>query len=519
MKVHGDPLPPDVPLVAWPVLSAVADRNPDKDALVTPTERLSFAQFKARVHQAQHLLHDLGMKPGDRLVVLLSNEWHYPVLYWACLATSLVFVPLNVRLVSAEIAPILAEVEPTLIMAEDRFCAQVPQEWSPRLRRFEAMASSLLVKPLTPRLTAPPSPEDAAVILYTSGTTGVPKGVVLSHRNVAAQFYQASHALVEMTPDDRVISLYPLFHTAQHVFLQAPQTIGATTIVDEFHPAQVLDLVRRERVSIFFGVPAMYHILLQNPVFRAENFPDIRMLTYGASIMPRDTIETIRQRFPAAQIRNLYGQTENSPAISGLADAYALTKPGSVGLPLPGMTIAIQDENDVEVGSGVVGEVVTQGINLMLGYFRNPDAFADVVRDGWYHTGDLGYLDAEGFLYIVDRKKDMIIRGGQNIYPAEIENVLYTHPDIVECAVIGVPEPVYGEEVAAIVVARRNSDLTEEMVRRHIKGRVAAYKEPVHVYFTDELPHNASGKILKRELRHHWAPADAEAGDTARSSQ
>ena len=501
MKISGIPLPADVPQVAWPEIVGVAERTPGKEALVTPTERLNFGELVARVYQSQRLLASLGVTAGDRLVVLLGNEWPYPILYWAALASGIIFVPLNVRLVSAEITPILAEVDPRLIVAEDRFAGQVPQGWTKRLIRFEDFRPRLAAQPYNPMPPMTVSPGDPAVILYTSGTTGTPKGVVLSHLNVAVQFYQASRALVAMKPEDRIISLYPIFHTAQHVFLQAPMTIGATAVVDEFHPARVLPLIERENISIFFGVPAMYHILLQHREFSAENFPHIRILTYGASVMPKETIQSIRTRFPNAEIRNLYGQTENSPAVSGLDNDFALTKPGSVGLPLPGMTISIQDDQDHEVGAGVVGEVVTQGINLMQGYYKKPDAFREAVRNGWYHTGDLGYLDEEGFLYIIDRKKDMIIRGGQNIYPAEIENVLYTHSDIVECAVIGLPHPIYGEEVAAIVVRRAGSSLTEEAVRAHVKGQVAHYKEPVQVRFVDELPHNASGKILKRVLR------------------
>lgn len=504
MKISGTPLPADVPELAWPQILSLASRVPDKDALVTPTARLSFAQLAMKVHQVQRAMFHLGVRPRDRVVVLLGNEWAYPVLYWACLASGVVFVPLNVRLVAQEITPILAEVDPALVIAEERFSPNLPGGWAERSIIWETFHKKMETQPRTPPIAAAPSSDDPAVILYTSGTTGTPKGVVLSHRNVAVQFYQVTRALVEMTSEDRVISIYPLFHIAQHVFLQAPQTIGATAVVDEFHPARVLDLVRRERITIFFGVPAMYHILLQNAAFRAANYPDIRLLTYGASIMPKETIHAIHDRFPAAEIRNLYGQTENSPAVTGLTHHYALTKLGSVGLPLPGMTVAIMDDTDREVDAGVVGEVVTQGINLMQGYFQNPRAFSDAVRQGWYHTGDLGYLDDEGFLYIVDRKKDMIIRGGQNIYPAEIENVLYTHPDVVECAVIGLAHPVYGEEVAAVIVPRLGSDLTVDSVKNHIKGQVAPYKEPVHVWFVDELPHNASGKILKRDLRE-WA--------------
>lgn len=481
MKISGPPLPVDVPQVAWPELSAVARRSPNKDALVTDTDSLTYDGFVRRVHQAQRLLHTLSLTAGDRMVVLLRNEWPYPVLYWAALASGIIFVPLNIRLVNAEISPILAEVQPQLIIAEGGLVGQVPFNWRGRVIGLEDFTARLYAQPDSPVSGTAVSPTDPAVILYTSGTTGKPKGVVLTHRNVAVQFYQASRALIDMRPEDRIISLYPIFHTAQHVFLQAPMTIGATAVVSEFHPDRVLPLLRHQSITVFFGVPAMYHILLQRPEFTAEHLPHIRMLTYGASIMPKETIQTLRSRFPKAEIRNLYGQTENSPAVSGLEDAFALSKPGSVGRPLPGMTIAIMDDNDRDVNPGVVGEVVTQGINLMQDYYQNHAAYDDVVRDGWYHTGDLGYLDEEGFLYIIDRKKDMIIRGGQNIYAAEIENVLHRHPDIVECAVIGVPHPIYGEEVAAAIVRRPGSSLMSDDVILHVRGQIARYKEPVHI--------------------------------------
>ncbi|PSR21484.1 MAG: AMP-dependent synthetase [Sulfobacillus acidophilus] len=501
MKVQGDDLPSNRAWLAWPEVLNVCQNSSNREALITPHKRFTYTQMAERVFQFQRLLTSLGLKAGDRLVTLLGNDWVYPVTYWAALGSGIIFVPLNTRLVKAEIQPILDEVEPRLIISDERYEAQVPDNWRHALLLQTGWTSQSehLSSDIHPPF--PVEPLDVAVLLYTSGTTGKPKGVMLTHQNIAVQFYQASRVLVPMSPADRVVSLYPLFHSAQHVFLQAPLTIGATSVIDEFHPDRVAPLLSNEHITIFFGVPAMYHILLQNPKFSAEHFPHIRLLTYGASIMPMETILTLRQRFPEAEIRNLYGQTENSPAVTGLDDRYALSKPGSVGRPLPGMTVSIFDDNNHEVAAGVVGEIVTQGINLMKGYFKNEDAFKEVVRDNWYHTGDLGYLDEEGFLYVVDRKKDMIIRGGQNIYPAEIENVLYTHTDILECAVIGIAHPILGEEVAAIVVRRPQSTVTEEMIIQYTRERIAAYKVPVRVRFVDELPHNASGKILKRELR------------------
>ncbi len=501
MPISGSKLPEDLFALAWPQVLTMRDRYPDKEAVVAPSIRLTYRQMAADVFRHQRGLESLGLKAGDRLAVMLGNGWPYLALYWASMASGLIFVPLNTKLARPEVADILDHAEPAAMIVEDHLAAQAPESVGGRVTTLSQWHHHIDGAGTDPVAPHPSNPEDVAMILYTSGTTGRPKGVMLTQKNIATQFYQSTSALVGISEKDRVVSLYPVFHSAQHVFLQAPLTVGATAVIDEFSPKRVHQLVQDERITVFFGVPAMYHILLQDPNFRAENFPDIRILTYGASIMPIETIQTIKRRFPLAAIKNLYGQTENSPAVSGLDDAFALSKPGSVGQPLPGMTIAIFDEEDCEVAPGVVGEVVTQGINLMKGYYQNPHATAEAVRNGWYHSGDLGYLDEDRFLYVIDRKKDMIIRGGQNIYPAEVENAIYKHPDVMECAVIGVSHPIYGEEVAAIVVRKSGSTVSGEDLRLHIKDQIAAYKVPVHYHFVDELPHNASGKILKRQLR------------------
>ncbi len=501
MPAVGPSIPKTTFTKAWPQVLAMAEQYPDREAVVAPGGRMTYHEMTGRIYQHQRGLESLGLRAGDRVAAMLGNDWPYLVLYWAVLASGMTFVPLNTKLARPEVADITTDAEPQLIVTDDALIAQLPEDY-----QGQRMALSQFHRHLQDAASDPVDPsavqaDDVALILYTSGTTGHPKGVMLSHANIAYQFYQSTSTLIGIAPGDRVVSLYPVFHSAQHVFLQAPLTVGATAVVDEFSPKRVHQLLKDERVTVFFGVPAMYHILLQDPAFRAENFPDLRILTYGASLMPVETIQTIQRRFPKAPIKNLYGQTENSPAISGLDGDYALTKPGSVGRPLPGMTIAIFGDDDKEAPPGVVGEVVTQGVNLMKGYYKNPEATADAIQNGWYHSGDLGYMDNEGFLYIIDRKKDMIIRGGQNIYPAEVENVLYQHPDVVECAVIGVPHHIYGEEVAAVVVKKAGSPLDGESLRLFAKDRIASYKLPVQYRFVDELPHNASGKILKRDLR------------------
>lgn len=501
MPAIGPALPDDTYVLAWPQVLKIAERFPDREAVVAPSARITYAELVGQVAQAQRALTSLDLKPGDRVAAMLGNDWPYLLLYWAVLASGLIYVPLNTKLARPEVADILDHAAPQLVVTDDSLLAQIPESYPGRvvaLTQWETRMSQESSDAIAPQAL---DPQSVALILYTSGTTGRPKGVMLTHKNVAIQFFQSTSTLVSIQPGDRVVALFPLFHSAQHVFLQPPLTVGATVIIDVFSPKKVPDLLIKERITVFFGVPAMYHILLQNETFHAGTFPDIRILTYGASIMPTETIQIIKTRFPRAEIRNLYGQTENSPAISGLDDRFALTKPGSVGLPLPGVTVAIFDDTDQEVASGVVGEVVTQGVNLMKGYYHDENQTQLAVHHGWYHSGDLGYMDDDGFLYVIDRKKDMIIRGGQNIYPAEVENVLYQHSAVVECAVIGVPHEILGEEVHAVITRRAGHEVSPDELHQFMTGRIAAYKMPVAYHFVDELPHNASGKILKRELR------------------
>lgn len=502
MPVSGPALPSDRFLLVWPQIQKIARDFPDREAIVSPSGRLTYRQLVNNVLSYLAGLQSLGLTTGSRVAAMLGNDSPYVIAYLATLAGAMVFIPLNTRLARPEVSDILRHAEPSLIITDDNLMAQVPETFSGRVMALSHWQRHVQSQKDAPLLLASASADDVALIFYTSGTTGHPKGVMLTHQNIATQFFQSTSALLGIRTDDRVACVFPLFHTAQHVFLQPPLTIGATVVIDSFSPKRVSSHLADERITIFFAVPAMYHILLQDPDFSAATLPTVRLLAYGGSIMPIDTVWAVKQRFPQAAIHNLYGQTENSPAVSGLDDRYVLTKPGSVGRPLPGMSVAIFDDLDHEVPPGVVGEVVTQGVNLMKGYYHDAQGTALALRGGWYHTGDLGYLDEEGFLYVIDRKKDMIIRGGQNVYPIEVENVLYQHPGVLECAVIGVPHPILGEEIVAVIVQKPGWKVTADQMSEFAHGRIATYKIPVRYHFVDKLPHNASGKILKRELRN-----------------
>ncbi|GGK30713.1 long-chain-fatty-acid--CoA ligase [Caldalkalibacillus thermarum] len=344
--------------------------------------------------------------------------------------------------------------------------------------------------------------EDVAVIFYTSGTTGRPKGVMLTHRNCVAVSDMWATAF-ELTAQDQVQIVAPLFHcAASHVFMLPAMYAGGTVVIEPgFSPKQSLKTMAEQKVTVFFGVPAMYTLLLNEPGIEQVNVPHLRLLTYGAAPMPYELVKKVKQRFPQVKVQNCYGQTENAPGATTLKDLYALEKIGSVGEPLPNCEVRVVDEHGQDVPVGEVGEIIVKGLNVMKGYLYNPEATQEAIKDGWLYSGDLGRLDEDGLLYIVDRKKDMIIRGGENVYPVEIEEVLYEIPEILEAAVVGIPHEVYGEVPKAYVVLKDGQSISEETILNYCWERLAKYKVPAEVEFIAALPRNASGKVLKTVLR------------------
>jgi long-chain acyl-CoA synthetase len=342
-------------------------------------------------------------------------------------------------------------------------------------------------------------PEDTAVILYTSGTTGKPKGAELTHANLSRNA-EVSTRLFSLTSDDVIFGGLPMFHSfGQTCALNAAVQMGAcVTLLPRFDPASALETLQRDRVTIFEGVPTMYAALLQYPQHADYDTSALRLCVSGGAAMPVEILRGFEETFGCIILEG-YGLSETSP-VASFNHADLERKPGSIGTPIEGVDFRLVDDDFVDVPEGQVGEIAIKGHNVMKGYWNSPEATDLAMHDGWFRTGDLARRDEDGYYFIVDRKKDLIIRGGFNVYPREIEEVLYEHPGVAAAAVIGVPHPTHGEEVAAAVQLLPGASATPEELREFTKERVAAYKYPRHVWLVDALPMGPTGKILKREI-------------------
>ncbi|MFM6851038.1 MAG: AMP-binding protein, partial [Terrabacter sp.] len=347
--------------------------------------------------------------------------------------------------------------------------------------------------------------DDTAVILYTSGTTGKPKGAELTHFNLHRNAERSAGDIMQITEDDVIMGCLPLFHVfGLTCGLNTSVQRGSTlTLIPRFDPAKAIEVLGRDHVTIFQGVPTMYAAILNHPNADQADTSSLRTCASGGSAMPEAVMKAFEAKF-GCQILEGYGLSETSPVASfNMPDKP--TKPGTIGRAIPGCEMKLVDLEGNDTPAGEVGEIAIRGENIMKGYWNRPEATKEAIPDGWFRSGDLATVDDEGYFTIVDRKKDMIIRGGLNVYPREVEEVLYTHPDVLEAAVVGVPDDLMGEEVGAAVVFRPGSSATLDDVQAYVRERLAAYKYPRRLWTLDELPKGPTGKILRREVR----PADA----------
>jgi len=505
MKTSGQPLPDHTFSLAWPEILKVAKKYSSKEAIVSPSARLTYQDMLSEVFQAQRGLEELGLRAGQRIVVLLGNDWPYLSLYWAALANGLIFVPLNTRLARPEIQAILEQTTPSAIFVETQLQTQIPDEWASRTHTLDMWQSNIKSQSSDYHAPYPVAPDDVAVILYTSGTTGQPKGVMLTHRNLMANTWTAL-GWARTTQEDRWLVMAPLFHAAGTCSVLATVWVGGVQLVlANFDAGRTLDLIEREHATSTLAVPTMLAAIADEQLERPRNVGSLRLLSHGASPIPTETLRRAAKAFPDAELLHLYGTTETSPIATTLArEERLLDTPlaRSCGQAALGVRVEVAGLDGSTSPFGQAGEVRIRGDNVMAGYWQRPEETARALRDGWYYTGDIGYLDETSHLFLVDRAKDMIVTGGENVYSIEVENAIAGHPGVAQVAVIGIPSEKWGEAVLAIVVPEDGSELTEEGVKAWCRERIAGYKVPKSVELrTDPLPLSGAMKVLKRELR------------------
>jgi fatty-acyl-CoA synthase len=497
------------------LLTMQADKFPDRAALICENKRLTYRQFNQRCNRLAYSLLGFGLKKEDRVATLLFNSPELVEVFMGTAKAGGVFTPINFRLAAEEVTYLVNHSDSRIfIFGEDSF--PLVGNILPRLSKVEKLIS--VGKALFPRAIAyepllqasmdeepavAVSEEDECQMLYTSGTTGKPKGAVLTHGNV---LWNLVNTLLAREDKEGEIALItgPLYHAAalNNHFLIRLALAGASVLMKHFDPRRFMETIEKEKVNVISGAPAMFHLLLNLPDVDKYDTRSITRCTLGASTLPDETKKKLLKLFPnAGGIYDVYGATEASPTVTALKAADSFRKTACVGPAVPFLEVKIVDGEDREVPRGEPGEIVCRGPNVMKGYYKDPEGTAEALKGGWLHTGDIGRMDEEGFVYVVDRKKDMIISGGENIYPREIEELLYHHPAIREAAVVGIPDPLWGESVKAFVVLKAGMTLSEEEVIEYCKAHLASYKKPKQVKFIDSLPRNPSGKILKNLLR------------------
>jgi len=450
------------------------------------------------------LLRERGLEPGDRVGIMMPNVAEVPVVYYGVLRAGGVVVPMNPLLKAREVAFYLGDSGAGLIFAWHAFADQArggAEQAGADLIVVDGDGFPGLLASAGPDYqVAETSDEDTAVILYTSGTTGQPKGAELTHGNLISNTEVSRTDIAHASPDDVIFGGLPLFHVfGQTVALNVAVASGAClTLLPRFDAGHALRIIAEHRVTIFEGVPTMYVALLHQPDRADYDTSALRMCVSGGAALPVQVLRGFEEAFGVPVLEG-YGLSETSPVASFNHPARE-HKPGSIGTPIRDVQMRAVDTDDHEVPQGEVGEIVIRGPNVMKGYWQRPEATAEAIRDGWFHTGDLARVDSDGYFYIVDRKKDLIIRGGYNVYPREIEEVLYEHPAIAEAAVIGLAHPALGEEVGAAVVLKPGAVISAGELRDYVRGQVAAYKYPRHVWITDALPKGSTGKIQKRDI-------------------
>lgn len=487
-----------------------ARRYQDRIAIRFYDRDITYHDLDDESNRVANGLLKLGVGKGDRVCLLMDNSPEFYYAYFGIVKIGGIAGPVNCWWQAAEIRYLLKDSGAVALFCDHNYRGLVDQivGETPDLQHvIEREATDNRFLPFEKMLTEPVdlanvaiSPDDVSTIVYTSGTTGNPKGVLLTHRNILTNSWQAS-LLANIDEKDVILCFLPLFHVNGLVITgTSPLSKGSRIVLRRnFSASEFWECVAKYRVSIFSGVPTVYQILLNTPGFEGLDVSSLRYGVCGAAPMPVETIRKFEETFHMIIIEG-YGLTESTAGATA-NPINGVRKIGSIGIPFAGTEIRILDDEDKEVPQGDVGEICIRGDHVMKGYFNKPEDTAQTLRGGWLHTGDMAYKDKDGYLFIVDRKKEMIIRGGENIYPKELEGIICRHPDVAEVAVIGVPDAIYGEEVMACLVLHPDRTLTEEAFQDWCRANMASYKAPKYVNIRASLPRNILGKLLKKELK------------------
>ncbi len=493
---------------------------PESPALIHDDHRLNYQETRAWVVALADHLKANGLKPGQKVGLYMPNRMSFTIAYFSILYAGGVVVPISYLSVAREVQYALDDSESVALITWTEFSEVSQQavdnaETCSQLYVMNEDGAQFILEdedsfsPTEGEGPIPTNPEDTAVILYTSGTTGQPKGAELTHFNLYSNaqvsceklFWQPGQTGDGIAPGDVCLAALPLFHSYCQTCIQNTAILGGAAIsyLERFEPVRALEILERDKVTFFAGVPTMYFTLLNVEDREKYDLSNLKYCSSGGAAMPVEVMKAFDEAYGVSILEG-YGLSETSP----VATFNVLFKPkkiGSIGLPIYGVSVKIFDEKDQELPPNEVGEVVIQGPNVMKGYYNRPEATKEACRNGWFHTGDMGKMDEEGYFYIVDRKKDMIIRGGFNVYPREVEEILYGHPAIQEAAVIGIASDQYGEEVKACVALKEGQSLEPDELIEYTKERLGAHKYPRVVEIFPELPKGPTGKILRKELR------------------
>ncbi|MGI8609448.1 MAG: long-chain-fatty-acid--CoA ligase [Candidatus Dormibacteria bacterium] len=514
------------------ILEESTRRNPDKVAIILDDFKMTYRQLDEAANQVANSLRSQGIKPGERVGMMLPNVPHFPMIYFGILKAGCVAVPMNVLLKAPEIDYYLSDSESSAFFYWDMFAKEAVEGGNRASSVKHKIQVSMLggeapegavdffkligEEPKTFDSVATGA-DDICLLIYTSGTTGKPKGAALTNFNLFECCHIGTHVF-EFKDDDVIFAALPMFHSfgLSNVVNGAIHGGITMTLLPRFDADKTLQMIQRDKITLFLGVPTMYFALLHHPERSTYDMGSLRLCVSGGASIPGEVINSW-EKATGTKILEGYGLSETSPTAT-FNQLDVGQKVGSIGTAIWGVQVKIFDDEGKEVAQGERGEICIKGHNIMKEYWRNQKATDEAIKDGWFHSGDIGFVDEEGFFFIVDRKKEMIIRGGFNVYPREIEEVIYQHPGIAEAAVIGMPDEKFGEEVHAVVAPKPGEKIDAAELQAFVKERVAAYKYPRTITILKELPKGPTGKIMKLEIKKgmeagegEYAPKESEA--------